>query len=85
MSKREAKVNYIKLVSAVDPAWKNNGVLLELESLENSDGQNSSIMAASTSSSQREASNGVSGDEKLHDTYIEACCPAEYKDILEEK
>ena len=85
MSKREAKVNYIKLVSAVDPSWKNNGVLLELESLENSDGQNSSIMAASTLSSQREASNGVSGDEKLHDTYIEACCPAEYKDILEEK
>ena len=85
MSKREAKVNYIKLVSAVDPSWNNNSVLLELESLESSKKQKSSIMAGSTSSSVQEAGIRVGDDVEVENTYIEACCPAEYKEIVEEK
>eukprot|EP00944_MAST-04C_sp_MAST-4C-sp1_P006522 g6522.t1 len=85
MSKREAKVNYIKLVTAVDPSWNNNSVLLELESLESSKKQKSSIVAGSTSSSVQKAGIRVGDDVEAENTYIEACCPAEYKEILEEK
>ena len=57
-------------------------MLLELESLESSKKQKSSIVAGSTSSSVQKADIRVGDDVEAENTYIEACCPAEYKEIF---